>query len=193
MGNKILDSLTDLAAKKHVAAIKYQKALNDTDPKQRLIEPYSLSQGKQDIMLRAFQISPEAGWRFFLLHKIVEVVDQGSSFKPRGKVSLPTGQISKTYEPYENWTEPIQKYRDLVLSALADRCVSESEKKRLKKFTEKNAISIDDIRVVHLNILYVCFQHALSDGVVDEAEMRDIEKLNSCLLECGCGIKGFQA
>ncbi|MFA6636727.1 MAG: WYL domain-containing protein [Candidatus Omnitrophota bacterium] len=186
--NKIIDQLTELAVKHHVVSLVYQKSLSDLTPSPRLIEPYSLSQGKQDIMLRAYQLAPEEGWRFFMLHKIIGISDNGTSFKPRKKVTIQTGEITPTFHPYESWTDAVQKYRNMVLSFLSDRVITEGEKKKLQKFVEEENLQISEIRGVHLSIFSECLQHVLRDGIVDDGEAREIELLNNCLTSCGYGI-----
>jgi predicted DNA-binding transcriptional regulator YafY len=188
MANEILDQLTDLAVKQRVVVLTYQKSLSDSNPPKRLIEPYSLSQGKQDIMLRAYQLEPEEGWRFFMLHKIVEISDNGSPFTPRRKVTIQTGEIFQTFQPYENWTDAVQKYRNMVLSFLSDRIITEDEKIQLQKFVKKHNLQLTEIRSVHFSIFSECLQHILKDGIVDDGEAQEIGLLNNCLISCGYGI-----
>lgn len=188
LSNKIVKTLIDITKQYHVASIRYQKATLDQNPHWRLIEAYSLTQGKQDYLLRAYQIDAEEGWRFFMLHKIIEIRDHGSVFTPRRKITIIDGIVSNVYEPYEAWDKHVQKYRDLVLNALADRYLSVYERKQIIEFQNKYNLSIQQIRSVHASIFLNCLTHLLSDGLVNDEEEKEINLVNQYLKDCGCAI-----
>ncbi len=188
LNNHVFQQLIPIAKSSHIAAIQYQKAVLDNNPIIRLIEPYSLVQGKQDIMLRAFQVDAEAGWRFFMLHKIIKVSDHGTTFTPRRKITLTDGVITNTYNPFESWTPPVQKYRDLILETLADMQVTEREQKIIRDFRKVNNISTTDMLTVHNSIFNNCQKQILCDGIIDTEETKQLSELNQCLGMCGAKI-----
>ena len=188
MNKEILEQLKGIAERNHVAVIQYKKSPLDNNPPLRLIEPYSVTQGKQDMLLRAYQLDAEEGWRFFMLHKIIDVRDHGTIFTPRRKVTLAQGIITHVFEPYEAWNQSVKEYRDLILSVLSDMRVTNWEKEAIDGFKLRNKISDPQIRSVHLSIFSTCLQHKLSDGLIEDEEESEIHTINECLTICGYGI-----
>lgn len=183
-----MNALIDLAKKNRVAKIIYQKASTDLNPHPRLIEPYSLTQGKQDIMLRAYQLDPEEGWRYFMFHKITQISDGDKIFTPRRRMSFIHGIVAKTYEPYEAWNESVQEYRNIVLNCLADYKITKKESFMLENFKSTNNITPEQMRSVHASIFSNCLNHIISDGIVDTSEEQQLFTINVCLSACGWGI-----
>lgn len=184
----IIDTIKQCAEEKCRVKILYRKAAVDNSPHPRVIEPYSLTTGKQDTMLKAFQINPEEGWRFFMLHKIIEAKPLIQPFKPRGRISVHTGIVLKVYEPYESWTSAICEYRDMILDILSDMSVSDAEREALVKFRLENHINDAQMLSVHGSLFSNCLVHVLTDGLIDTEEKRIIRDLHACLQECGMGI-----
>ena len=71
-------------------------------------------------MVRCYQLEPEEGWRFFMLHKIDRIEGTNESFLPRAKITLTTGEILQSFEPDPTWTDNARIYRDMIGDALAD-------------------------------------------------------------------------
>jgi hypothetical protein len=185
---EIFDQIKDLATRERLIEIQYQKAPIDTDPPWRVIEPYTMTSGKQDVMLRAYQIDPEPGWRFFMLHKIKAARDSGKSFRPRRRITAASGQVHHVYDPYESWSADVCEYRDMVLNILADNYPDPSEILALKSFREKNKLTFDNMRSVHGSIFNNCLTHVLVDGLINDEEQDLITRLHDNLKQCGCGV-----
>jgi len=188
MYNEKMDKLKSLAKQNHLVLIKYQKTAIDIDPPHRLIEPYSLTQGKQDIMLRAYQILPEEGWRYFMFHKIIAIDDGNADFTPRRKMTFIEGFITYTYEPCEAWNNSAQNYRNMILDCLADMKITLEEKTKIENFKRAHNITPEQIRSIHASIFANCLNHILSDGIIEDNEQSQLNILNQCLIDCGGGI-----
>jgi len=184
---RTLHQIVSLAKSKRLVAITYQKSPVDK-PLPRFIEPYTLVQGKQDIMLRAFQTNPEPGWRYFMLHKITKVTDTNIGFEPRRRFVFDTP--IRAFEPYEEWTAAMSKYRNMVLSALSDMCIHPKERAGLTQFCEKHNLEHSDIHTIHAGVFLNCLTSVLADGMVDEKDRNHLREIEQCLQDCGCGILG---
>ncbi len=189
MGHDQLRELIAIAEQSHLAEILYRKSPADqTGP--RIVEPYTLTEGKQDIMVRAFQVEPKAkaGWKYFMVHRIVEVKDTGTTFDPRRAITMTTGEIIQVFEPWNVWDATVASYRDLVLSAVADMEVSLAEVEEIDVFKKANEVSKEMVRSVHSSILMSCLTHMLDDGVLDERERQEISQLQACFDQLGWAV-----
>lgn len=164
----------------------YKKSAIDIAP-ERVVEPYALAQGKQDMMLRAYQTHPAEGWRFFMVHRI-DQARQGDPFKPRRKVTIVSGEISEQFTPYVNWDAGVMRYRDAVVDTLADMEVSRAEQELLDRLRGELKIRPEAMLGVHFSIFHACLGTILSDGLIDDHEYQLIRDLNECLKKCGAGV-----
>src|SRR4051812_48120273 len=114
-----LDQLTDLAERRRCARLRYRSRLTPSRLFDRLVEPYGLVQGKEDVMVRCYQLHPSEGWRTFMVHKIDEVEDAGVAFNPRRDVTLPGDESLAFGGLWQDapWTENLVEYRDMVADA----------------------------------------------------------------------------
>jgi predicted DNA-binding transcriptional regulator YafY len=88
--------LVDLAARRRTARIVYKKPA-ETDPTERLVEPYSLQARGSALLVQCWQVQPAPegvfGWRWFRVDRILAASDGGSEFQPRAKITLDTGEV----------------------------------------------------------------------------------------------------
>lgn len=155
---------------------------------ERHLEPYSLTPGREEAILRAFQISPEEGWRYFLLDKIVGI-RLGEVFEPRQALHLELGELEDRFNPWpESWDEDVIEYRNAVVETLANMNVDSGEVQALQHMRDEIGISVELMRGVHYMIFKNCLEQIVEDGVVTEAELAQIKELNACLQRCGAGI-----
>ena len=94
--NPELSRLVDLAANRRLAVVYYRKGATSATIRPRLVEPYTFVEGRQDLMIRCYQLehdgdASESGWRFFMSHKIDRVEATAIEFKPRRRITLPSG------------------------------------------------------------------------------------------------------
>lgn len=184
--HRVLDQIVKLGSDLRLLHIRYQKAPSDRKPLERIIEPYAMKEGKQDIMLHAWQQSGDRpGWRYFMVHKIIHVADAGVSFAPRRVVSLGGGEVETGYEPWKDWDQGVREYRDHVNSMLADLEVTPDEVKETKALRKKHKVSDELMRSVHTSIYSNCLILSLNDGKVDEQEVGDMRILYQCLSKLG--------
>lgn len=69
-GEEPLRLLVDIAKNRHIVALSYCKDVSAEGLRSRLVEPYYLTQGKQDAMVGFYQLEPEEGCQFFMIHKL---------------------------------------------------------------------------------------------------------------------------
>lgn len=191
-----VEVLMDLAANECLAVMYYQKGTSKGALKPRLIEPYAFVDGKQDQMVRAFQLqhgddAGEAGWRFFMLHRIDRVEPTTMRFKPRRRVTLPTGQLDPLSKRSEqvHWDNAARRaYRDWVGDALADGKLNAEELIALKGFHKEHGLSEEDIRFVHASIYHRCLGSVLDDGFVTQEEIDQIHFLHRAMRALGWAV-----
>lgn len=183
-----VEFLVELASRQRAAYLYYRKGATSAALKKRVVEAYKFTQGKQDMMVRCFQTEPEEGWRFFMLHKIERVEDSGRSFEPRAKITLDTGVIADDYGVSDAWSDPVQEYRNMVCAALADGVVTPFEKALLGQFKSDNKLTLDQVRYVHGSIFHRCLGAILEDGVIDNAELKELAWLQSVFHELGWSV-----
>lgn len=188
MGGSSAQQIVALARENRLAEVVYRKALTDRSPGTRKVEFYSLTQGREDVMLRAYQVSYRPGWKFFMLHRLVEVKDAGRPFVPRRPVTASLEELRRVYEPWARWDDAVREYRDLVLAALADMTVTREEARALARFRKDRAVSDEMMRSVHASVFSNCLAHILDDGVVDDAEREEIRHLHVCFGRLGWAV-----
>lgn len=184
----VLEDLADLARKREMAVLWYQKAVGEKLTAGRLVEPYSYTQGKQDVMVRCYQIEPEEGWRFFMHHRIHRVHASGKTFKPRTKTTICDGVLHEAFEPWDQWTEIAKEYRNKICEALADMNLDETEREQIKAFSSIHSIPEETSASVRGAIFHACMTHFLDDGRLTVYERVQLAKLNDFLRELGGGI-----
>lgn len=180
--------IVDLASANRCVEIWYRKGATSEPIHPRTIEPYTWVEGKQDLMIRAYQVEPEPGWRFFMVHKIEAARDAGSRFKPRRAVNLPTGIISESYTPTPNWTEGRRQYRDLVGDAMADGKLDAAERVELARLRLAYELTADDTRYVHASIYHRCLGAIIDDGWITDDEQEQIRYLHRVMTALGWAV-----
>lgn len=188
MSNQHVRLLVNLARDNRCADIWYRKGATREPLHPRTIEPYTWVEGKQDLMIRAYQVEPEPGWRFFMCHKIEEARDAGSAFKPRRAVHLPDGVISESYKPTPNWTEGRKAYRDLVGDALADGKIDAAEREEIGRVRRVYNLTPDDVRYVHAALYHRCLGAIIDDGWITDDEQEQIRYLHRTMTALGWAV-----
>ena len=159
-----MKSLTELGTSKRLAAVRYRKSFRGGNSLVRLIEPYTFTRGEQDIMLRCYQLEPDAGWRFFAVNKISQVSDEAV------------------------WTEDLLAYSELVSGALADDRVTREERDEIEEFSKEHSLNIERRRFVHAALFHRCLGAVLDDGVIDAQERAQLKFLDRVLSSLGWSI-----
>jgi len=181
-------TLVELGSNRRLAALYYRKRTASKELPRRLVEPYNFTQGHEDVMVRCYQIEPEEGWRFFLLHKIDHVTDAGAIFNPRRQIHLDTRELDLTHEERRYWTPELQTYRDLVCDALADEKVTKAERLEIEAYAMNNGLSLQQLRFVHASIFHRCLGAIIEDGEVDADERLQLSFLNRVLHALGWSV-----
>lgn len=189
-----ISTMIECASDSCLAVLFYRKGVTKTSLKPRLIEPYSFAQGKQDLMIKAFQLNRagdtgESGWRFFMSHKVEAVEKTNVRFKPRRPITLPTGEVTESYGRSEHWEADGRRiYRDFVGDALADGKLDPGEIFDIEGIRQKHRLTDDDIRYVHASVYQRCLGAVLDDGFVTEDEVEQIRFLHRALRCLGWAV-----
>jgi len=191
LGEDLLRKLIDIADKKHLAEVTYSMDSPDSGAQVRIVEPYSWTKGKQDVMVRCYQREPDEGWRFLTVHRLASVKDTGKRFHPRARIAIPDTKVARHLEESPVWTPALRAYRFLIGDALADGMVTAKKLTTIAEFKHKNRITMDQTRFVHGVIFHQCLGAILEDGTIDEDERAQIRFLHKVLRRLGwtCGFK----
>jgi hypothetical protein len=187
-----LNALTALALANRCAEIHYRSRLAPERTRARIVEPYALTQGREDAMVRCYQIAPDEGWRFFMLHKIDSVHDTGLSFQPRQPITLAIDAAATFGTPAlrEPWTEAMRRYRDLVSDAIADGIISRRTFEQIREYAEAVELSEEQVRYVHASLFYRCLGAILRDGTVGAPQLAELRLVQRVLTGLGWGVTG---
>lgn len=189
-----IETLIDAAANTRLAVMFYRKGVTRAAIPARLVEPYSFTDGKQDIMVRCYQLQQDddaslSGWRFFMAHKIDRVEPTTIQFKPRRRISLPTGEVTAQYEPSPHWSDEGRRlYRDLVGDAIADGSISPGERFDISAVKAKCKLKEEDIRFVHASVYHRCLGAVLDDGFIADHELEEIRFLHQAMRMLGWAV-----
>lgn len=189
--NEQLEMLKRLAAERRCAELHYGTRLTPSPPLPRLVEPYALLQGTQDVLVRCYQLRPEpAGWRTFMLHKIDRVVDTGIPFMPRQEVTIAADEtpIFGGEAPRAPWTEDLRLYRDLVAEALRHGLVDEEKLDEIRTFAERAGLRPEQVRWVHAVLFQRCLNGVIRDGTVGPEQLSEIRLVQRVLKGLGWGV-----
>lgn len=187
-------TLIDMASNQRLAIMFYRKGVTRATIPPRLIEPYTFVDGKQDLMIRCYQLEQDgdaavAGWRFFMAHKIDRVEPTTLPFKPRRRITLPSGEISQEFTPSEHWENDGRRvYRDFVGDALADGVIDPGERFDIEGIKQKYKLTPDDIRYVHASVYHRCLGCVLDDGFVTDDEESQIRFLHGAMRSLGWSV-----
>lgn len=184
-GEGPLEQLVAIAGRQCLAELHYRKTATARDLVPRIVEPYSFTQGKQDVMVKCFQLEPEAGWRFFMIHRIEKVCDTGRLFEPRAKISMQQVIVDPTYEQLDVWNTAMKHYRNLVSDAMADGRVTEEERLEADRFARDNKLSTAQRRFVHASLFHRCLGAILEDERIDDEELAQLQFLSKVLTSMG--------
>ncbi|MCA9300683.1 MAG: WYL domain-containing protein [Phycisphaerales bacterium] len=183
-----LNALILAADRQCLAEIIYRKAAARPSETTRLVEPYSLSQGTQDILIHCRQVEPDEGWRFFMLHKMQSVRVTSRKFAPRRHVTITSAIVEPTGTRSPWWTDARCDYRDLVCDALADGHVESEEIREILGMINFLELKLEDIRYVHASLYHRCLEQVIADGSVSDAEIVEIRFLNRVFKRFGWSV-----
>ena len=183
-----------MAATRRLAVMYYRKGVTRAKIPPRLVEAYTFTEGKQDLMVRCFQLEQDgdagvSGWRFFMSHKIDRVEPTSIEFKPRRRITLPTGEVCDSFLPSEHWENDGRRvYRDFVGDALADGAIDAGERFDLEGIKQKYKLTPDDIRYVHASVYHRCLGAVLDDGFLTDDEESQIRFLHGAMSSLGWSV-----
>lgn len=185
-----LRTLVELATNRRLAALRYQKDTGVGDDRPRLVEPYNITPGQRDLMLRCYQIQPDEGWRFFMVRKIKGVQDGGEPFQPRVKVTISPRDI-RIEGPADDRppeSDRVAAYRTMVSDALADDAVTKEEFDQIRRFVASSGLTNSEMQFVHASLFHSCLGAIIEDGCVDANERAQIRFLHKVLRALGWGV-----
>lgn len=183
-----LGVLIEAAKSNQLCILHYRKAVSRKTTQARLIEPYSLVTGKQDTLVRCYQVDPESGWRTFMLHKFESVSLSDISYQPRRQATIIHAEIHVQYEPSTFWTDSRKQYRDLICDILADGKVSRNELDLALGFISSANLGIDDIRFVHATLYHRALGAIIDDGFITDVEVAETRFLHKVFDALGWAI-----
>lgn len=187
-----LETLKELAEGRRCAELVYRSRLTPAREVARLVEPYALLQGTQDVLVRCYQLRPDEGWRTFMLHKIDRVVDTGAPFTPRHEVTIAHDETpifgGEPLGARSPWTADLQMYRDLVAEALGHGLVGEERLEEIRSFAERAGLRAEQVRWVHALLFQRCLNGVIRDGTVGDRQLAEIRLVQRVLSGLGWGV-----
>jgi len=185
-----MKKLIELAQNRRVVELAYRKHLSSGEAVPRLVEPYNFTQGQQDVILRCYQLEPDQGWRFFMVHKIDEIRDGGEPFQPRVTVTLDEADLDPSKRPQGSgvWSDRVKRYRDLVSDAMADETVTKDELEEIRGYVKDSGLTEEERKFVHASLFHRCLGAVIEDGEVSTSEVAQIQFLHRVLKALGWGV-----
>ncbi|MEO0513224.1 MAG: WYL domain-containing protein [Planctomycetota bacterium] len=182
--------LVELADKRRLVEIHYRKHLTSGEAVPRVVEPYNFTRGQQDVILRCYQLEPDRGWRFFMVHKVERVEDGGEAFEPRVRVTLSRADIASQQQAQTSgsWSDRVRRYRDLVSDAMADGTLTVDETEAIRRYAAESGLTDDERNYVHAAIFHRCLGTIVEDGEVQLQEREQIQFLHRVLDKLGWGV-----
>lgn len=186
-----LETLKRLAAERRCAELHYRDRLTPSRTVARLVEPYALLQGTQDVLVRCYQLRPDEGWRTFMLHKIDRVIDTGVHFTPRQEVTIAAdetpifGGEPGSGGARDPWTPDLLLYRDLVAEALRHGLVDDEKLGEIRSFAERAGLRPEQARWVHAVLFQRCLNGVIRDGEVGPRQLAEIQLVQRVLTGLG--------
>lgn len=182
-----LQVILKAAYNRHALNLTYFTALTGEE-KTRLIEPYAVTETPAGVMVKAYQLSPDPGWRFFHLNLITKVADADQTFTPRRPLAIRVGDEQKKIGFAESKNLVQEKYRKVLLETLANMQVTREEVDKLRKYKKEFGISEDEARGVHYAVFLECLQSVSADGIVTRDEHDLVKHLHEALRACGGSV-----
>ncbi len=154
---------------------------------QREVEPYALTDGRQDLLVYCFQRDPEPdGYRSFMLHKIADAEITERMYLPRRAVTIDAAEIeSRGIEPMPAWTDPARRYRDHITAIMADGEVKPEEIHSCLLTAREVGLSVEERDYVHASLFHRILGAVLDDGKMSDAERRQIRFMQRTLAALG--------
>lgn len=185
-----MSKLVELAAKRRLVELHYRKNLTSGQAVPRVVEPYNFTRGQQDVVLRCYQLEPDQGWRFFMVHKVERVEDGGDAFEPRVRITLSSEDIDEQERARTSnaWTDRVRRYRDLVSDAMADGTLTVDEVETIHNYAAESGVTDDERNYVHAALFHKCLGTIVEDGEVKAQEREQIQFLHRVLAKLGWGV-----
>jgi len=194
--NRILDLIYKGSQLQSTLLLWYRRA-DETPEAYREVEPYSITEGKHGgALLRAYQVKPDPGWRYFLLHHIVEANLSGRIFKPRRSISISQDRIQKiqyshTQKPgtiSSSCMKAVNPYQETLLVHAGELVISPDQAGLLKKLRSAQKMSDDQLLAAHYSVFHEVMHAVLDGSEVTPEEIEQLKKLNESLRKCGAGV-----
>lgn len=189
MPTPTLATLARLASSRQLARVVYRKHISPEADPPRVIEPYNLTPGQNDLMLRCYQVQPDEGWRFLMLSRIVRVEDAGRPFQPRVRVTISPEDLPEGVAPAAAPADDrVARYRSMVSEALADDTVTREEFERIRAFVDRSGLTVPEMQFVHAELFHACLGAIIEDGRIDAHERAQIRFLHRVLGALGWSV-----
>ena len=182
----ILKNILNAIYQKKVMKLVYYAAVKENE-KERLVEPYSITETRRGTMVRLFQVAPVPGWRLFNLKLILSAEETEQLFTPRRPTAEPADGATHLFPPVQEENQEQAEYQRLVLEVIADMQVTDEEMKSLVAARQRLGLSDDEVRGVLYKVLADFLETMTADGLVTHDEMALLKELNTCLHRIGEG------
>lgn len=188
----VLDLIVALSRQQRTAKIVYKKVA-EPEPTIRTVEPYTLQEHNDNLMVRAWQLVPELAscdncWRTFRIDRIVSVVDGGEEFDPRRPVTIAEGEIYKwAIQRRSETLNPVNLapavYLQFVETSLLDGRLTKDEVDGA--YLRAKAITPEQKRAVHAKVYAAVLQEVALDGEVTDDEDDYLQQVRDFLRTLG--------
>lgn len=176
--------LSECSRLRRRARLVYRKTFETAGSEPRIVEPAKLLIGKQDVLLRCWQVRPENGERTIMLHRIASAE---MTAEPYGRIRSPSvhlGEVLNYATPDPRWTPAMKGYRDLIGDVLADGTVTQAELDALLGHRRNHPdLSDEQVRLVNESLMDRLRREVEEDGVVTDDERRQVANLESLLAQ----------
>jgi len=154
----------------------------------REIEPYSVIEIEDSVMLKAYQLSQPPGWRLFNTALIDTICETGQTFQPRRPAVTSSDGDVKHIAPVESHDYEQQEYEKLLQEIIIDLHVEPDDVRKLTEFRKEYGLTPEEVRGVHYRVFSDCLAAVTKDRIVSDEERQMLIELNACLRECGAGL-----
>ncbi len=182
-----LATFIEAASSGRLVQFRYLKYPKSTNNPWRLAEPYSMSDGKQDLLLYTFQVDPTPdGYRSFMLHKIADASVTDTMYIPRRTVTIDGAVVQPSRAvPEPAWTDAARAYRDQITIAMADGEVTVDDQHACLLLAREVGLSTEERDYVHASLFHRILGAALDDGRLTDDERKQFRFMHRTLASLG--------
>ena len=191
---RILDVVYKATQLQSTLLLWYRRA-DETPEAYREVEPYSITEGKQGAaLLRAYQVKPDPGWRYFLLHHIMEASITAHIFKPRRSISITQDRIQKLQNAHKPGTvssscmHAVNPYREMLLVHAGELVINQDQAGQLIQLRDAQHLSDQQMLAAYYSVFNELMHAVLDGSEVTPEEIEQLKKLNESLRKCGAGV-----